>query len=482
MKIQEITVIDTFGTEHAKFSPGTVTRIRGANGSGKSSILKALIYVFEGGTDPGVIRKGAEQSRIEMKLDDGTIITKVTRPKRARKGGEIVGYTTDLGVTQPDGEPKNAPKAFIEELSERLAVDPSVLLRIDATTVPGRKALAAELMKLMPITFTDEEIQQAFCKRPGAIPPDHSLEVVPTPKTFGLDELKKVSTAVTEQRRRIGITRDDAYGAVSRLQKSLPEDDGADYKASLVDAEQERLEIERAIADRRVEIERDKHGALEEARKVWTDTVAATNADIDAKIRTLEAERTTRNNAAKEQQLKVNQAVTQVAQDLLADLEKEAQPEQERVAAEISVLKEKIQASARADALRQEIDSQRGIMQSAARTYDRLSEVLQNLEQLRLDKLNDLPVQGLVVEDGEVYLDGIPWMNVNLARRVEAVLQICTQRAGKLSLLLIDDSEHLDQETRAAIEQGLAEAGFQVIEAIVEDGPLRIEQVSTVAA
>lgn len=486
MKIKSIEIVDTLGTTHARFNPGTVTRIRGANGSGKSSILKSLCYLFSGGTDPSVIRKGADASTIKMLLTDGTVITKVTRPKRARKGGEITGYTTDLVVTQPDGTPRNAPQTYINELSDALAVDPSILLRIDPTTVPGRKALAAELMRLVPLSFEPDEVNRACSYRSSLDIPNGQADTIALSESperpLTLDEFKKTIAQITEQRRRIGQTKDDSDGAINRLRTALPEDDGADYAVTLSALEQEQLDIERAIADRRVEIEQQKSEVIAAAREEMTANVSAMREEIDTKIRELEAERARRQNALRDEFDRLSVNAAEVEKGLLKDLEQEARPEKERVAAEIGQCKEKMAAHERAHTLRQEIESQLKIHRQAAWTYDRLSDVLQNLEKLRMEKLSNLPVAGLVVEEGEVYLDGIPWQNVNLARRVEAVLQICAQRAGKLSLLLIDDSEHLDRETRDAIEHGLVEAGFQVIEAIVEDGPLRIEQAAIAAA
>ena len=73
-RIVSISILDTYGTKSCKFSPGTVTRIKAANGLGKSSILRALAYVFEGGLDASVIRNGCEKSVIEIALSNGVLI------------------------------------------------------------------------------------------------------------------------------------------------------------------------------------------------------------------------------------------------------------------------------------------------------------------------------------------------------------------------------------------------------------------------
>src|SRR6516225_5652307 len=107
-RISSIEIHDTFGTPHAKFAPRSITRIKGPNTSGKSSILRALGRIFEGGHDPSIIREGAEKSVVEMVLDDGTRITRVCSPKRKRKG-DVDGptqYKTEVEILDADGTPR----------------------------------------------------------------------------------------------------------------------------------------------------------------------------------------------------------------------------------------------------------------------------------------------------------------------------------------------------------------------------------------
>jgi len=464
--------------------------VKGTNGSGKSSILRALGYLFNGGTDPSVIRKGAEQSIVAMDLDDGTKIVKTTRPKRARKGGDITGYVADLEITQADGTPRPAPQSYINELGSALAVDPSTLLRIDTSTVPGRHALAVELMKLVPISFAPEEIIRAASYLSSAdVPRDtpDAIALVQQPDgAWGLDEIKKAATWATEQRRREGQTKQDTHGAINRLTKALPENvigdifdrskalkDGPAHDAAmqkaLVDAECFRREVEKAISDAKLEVEKEHGTQNAAATTAWSSAVAAVNADIDAKIKALEAERTERNTAARDERDKAKTAAQTAADLATAGIDAEATPELTKAIEAVAQAKDAITACARAATLREEIEVQLSTHRAASWKYDQLSEVLQRLEALRLEKLQHLPVAGLVVEDGMPYLDGIEWSNVNTARKVEAVLQICSLQTGKLPLILWDDAEHGDSETRKAIERGLTDAGYQLIEAAVSD-------------
>jgi energy-coupling factor transporter ATP-binding protein EcfA2 len=488
--ISSIAISDTFGTKSVKFSPGTVTRIKGHNGSGKSSILRALAYLFEGGCSPDAIRKGALQSTVELKLSNGVVITKTTAPIKPRKAkkddpDQPTKYSSRLEVLDADETPMPAPQTYINDLSKALAIDPSILLRIDTTTAPGKKQLADTLMRLVPISFSPEEIGRAVAYRSTLDSTEaDAVALRQSPESdITLDDLKKLCAEVTENRRRVGQTRDDSDGAVNRLQKALPEGnhDGARLNVALEEAEEYRRSVESAIADRKIDIEKEKNGALAQAKDIWQQAVQANNTKIDEQIRALEAERARLNDVARAERDRQEGAIEDLTVKEYQNLEAESKPEVENAIAAVAKLKEQVANFHRAATLREEIETQLAACRAAHWKYDRLTEVLQTLEALRLEKLSGLPVRGLVVEDGMAFIDGVEWQNVNLARRVEAVLEICTQQTGKLPFVLLDDSEHLDAETRAAVEHGLAEAGYQLISAQVSDDPLTIETAEVMA-
>ena len=452
MRINSISIQNTFGTSSFKVGTFSVLRITGANGVGKSSVLKALSYVFSGGCDCSVVRKGAEESTVEIGLDDGSRIVKTTRPKRARKGGPITGWVADLEITAPDGTVVKAPQSYINELSSAMAVDPSTLLRLDCSTVPGRKALSAELLRLVPVAFAPDEVNRACSYRSSVDVPRGSEDAIALPVSpeapLSLDDLKKASAQITEQRRREGQIKSDTDGAISRLQQALPEfhlplgetapaaraaaQDERALRVALDEAEQYRREIEAAVGEAKLEVEKRKGVAVAAATQTWSEAFAAVNADIDAQIKALEARRNELNATAKDDLDAARSAAIVDAQTACAEIDAEAAPKMAEAIASVTQAKDAIAGHARAATLREEIEVQLATHRAAAWKYDQLSEVLQRLESLRLEKLQHLPVSGLVVEDGTPYLDGVEWANVNTARRIEAVLQICCLQTGRL--------------------------------------------------
>lgn len=487
-RIVKVQIIDTLGTRNITFSPGSVTIIRGANGTGKSSILGALRSVFQGGSDPSLIRNGAAKSVVEFRLDDGTVVTKTTAPIKPRKGepeNAEKRYSTSLEILNPDGTPRNAPQSYIESLSESIAVDPGEILRIDTTTKPGRKQLADILMRIMPISFEPDAVKNACMYRSkSALPPgEEDTLAMPVPAVaLDLDGLKKFGNQVGELRRRTGQTLSDAGGAVNRLFQSLPEDDGRDYAKELAAEEDRRREIEAAIADATREIEVQKIDALALLAKSDADAIKVIDDDINAKIAALEKERVARCGKVRDDSDARRVQIGDLVAQEYARLGDESKPVLEASIAAISSLKEKLASAQRAVTLKQELDIQQATAKEAGWKYDELTRVLDRIEKLRKDKLDSLPVAGLEVSGEQVLVDGNQWANVNTARKVEIALQLCALRAGELGFLLVDNFEAIDQENARALEEGIAASGYQMICAQVSEGPLTIDVLEPVAA
>src|ERR1035441_179432 len=144
-RLVELSITDTLGISSTVVIPvKSIVCVEGANGTGKTSVLDSFLYMVGGGSSPEVIHrvrcesavhgtaedwqentscevcKGrgyteSERSVVIGKLDDGTTFQKVTRVKRARRGGEPNGYVTSLEITQEDGSPVAAPQTFIEQ-------------------------------------------------------------------------------------------------------------------------------------------------------------------------------------------------------------------------------------------------------------------------------------------------------------------------------------------------------------------------------
>jgi hypothetical protein len=107
-----------------KPKPG-VNVIRGANGSGKSSAIDSVEYLFGGARThpPRVIRAGEQQARVLGETDDGLVATR-------RWWLENDAERTELEVRAKDGSPVKSPQALLDRLYSASAFDPGAFVRL----------------------------------------------------------------------------------------------------------------------------------------------------------------------------------------------------------------------------------------------------------------------------------------------------------------------------------------------------------------
>ena len=103
------------------------------------------------------------------------------------------------------------------------------------------------------------------------------------------------------------------------------------------------------------------------------------------------------------------------------------------------------------------------------KTSKELTKAIENLDKLKSDLLSDLPVEGLEVRDGDIFVDGIPFDRVNESARISLALEIARIRSGELGLVLCDGLECLDSKTFEAFRKKALKTGLQFIVTRVSD-------------
>lgn len=450
MRIQAVTIANLFGIEYLTFAPKTLTVLRGKNGSGKSSVLRAITLIFSGGHDPEWIRKGATSGRVVIELDDGTTISKTVKPNKSSSGIEVLD---SAGHVVP------APQTFISQLGESWAIDPGELLSIDATKSAGQKALVAKLLEIMPIAFAPEEV--AACGVQGV---DQQLDI---------DGLTKVRKQIEETRRRIGQEHRDAQGTVADFRRSLREmlggaegDEQKDWSAAAKGLEKEKAALDAADTQ---EVE-----AIRKDANVERQASADEFLTEERKLREQFAEQLRLLN---ERKAAYSRTVDQAEQKAIDGAKALRAPERDRLTADIATARERAAAQIKAAGIREQVDKYSDKIRVKYDEYARLTGVLESLDRLKQSRLDSLPVPGLDVRDGKAYVDGVEWPYVNRGRLGEVAFQLSTSRAGDLGFLVVDDAEHWDGETWEAFVDYCTSKEYQVLAAKVdpESGPLKIE-------
>jgi len=420
MKLDKVQIENIGGIEYLEFPmAGSLVEITGDNGVGKTSVLTALRAVFESGHDFAVVRLGEKKGRVTLTMDDKTVVQLTITEKQSR-----------VEITAPGGQTVPAPRSFLNELAAGFAFDPTAIIR--ATP----KERTAYLLSAMPITFTPEEITAATGdKVSGAAMPLYPVD---------LDYLASYREGVFNQRKALNKTVRDSEGTIASLRQGMPAEDGTDWGAKWKALEEEATDVEVQIRDKEREVAEE-----------YTAAVAEYRAQIAKLEKRIDEARDARDLNLKK----------------VADV---AKPERNRLATEKAQAWEHSQAQGKAAGARQTIQTMQDTVRKDSVESERLTRVLEALDALRRRKLDELPIPGVELKDGEVFVGGVPFEQLNTAQQFALSIRLATLKLGRLPLLVIDHGECFSPETWESFRESARDSKLQIVVARVTSGSLGV--------
>ncbi len=449
----EDVLIENF-KKHGKlgFQPGKLVHIRGKNGSGKSSVEDAILTALGLGDTINPIREGETEGKIMLGLSGGLKI----RHEFSTMGKNTV-------VTDPERGKLKAPATVIKKITDMVAVNPMKLLTADD------KTRAKFLVEALDSKLTPEEIEMLT----SCGIKTHTLE-------FQSDHLgwldgarKEIFTYRTDVNRNIR----DNEGEIAGLEEKLPAKvEVADLAA--LESELETLRAEYSVQKTEYEAKRKSVGAT------ITQEYQPKKDEIDAEY----ARRLKEIDDWKAGELKVlNEELTakidEAHQKLVSEMEgvdAEYQPQINDLGAKVATAREQQKQAENYDNQRRYLTEKRGKVEGLKATVETLTQRIDTIDQVKNLLMTRVPVRGLEVRDGEVYIDGFPWKDVNTARRVGAAFDLSDLRMGELRTRLLDDAEHLDPETRLECDRQAIERGIQLFLTVVDAGDFQVLSANSV--
>ena len=105
-----------------------------------------------------------------------------------------------------------------------------------------------------------------------------------------------------------------------------------------------------------------------------------------------------------------------------------------------------------------------------------LTQALKTLDSFRRGLLDDVPIDGLDVEDKTIKINGIPFDQINTANQIDIAVQIACLRAKKqpLPILFVDGAEALDSKNFELFCEELKQHDVLPFVGRVSDDPLEI--------
>lgn len=465
MKTHLLRLVNFKGHQNLELRFNAITALIGGNGTGKTTVIDAFRSLATGGSEPEAIRTGEEEAEIKWVLElfpadvkDTELLPGMYDVTRTIRHD---GYS--LSVKNPKKAKVPKEKAFVEKYLPKMAYDPisfdkltdeeraeklKKILAVPVTTAEIRKS--AGLVQLGPIaeeSFPDgvsaiekfDGVLEAQAKELRAA--GKALEG--SIKTFEASiEGKSVDDVAAEQTRE----REFLAGEEKRLAENVA-GIRAVYEAQITEIDKVAKEDHRAHADWHAEETRKLAEQLAEKRRA-TDlhTVSERQGAMDAASATTVAtvDPIRESVAMSKSRLQGLEARAEEAQKLIGAME--------------------------------QVEKWRKEQATKAEDLERIGVARDQLDRLRLKLLAKLPLDGMSIKKGRLFIGDILSSEVNTAARLMKWIEIAGQYANEGQLIVTDDLEHLTDENKRIVEEAIKSAGMQLLATIVpvKDAPLRV--------
>ena len=440
--------------------PSPITIILGRNGAGKSAICRAFVRLFRGGYDPKLIRKGCDKAVIRGEFSDGNYAIRIL--DRILKESTIKVYSQD-------GEEVRPFQKAIEEYATGYALDPLTIL------TDNKKKRLEYIEEMLDVRVTTQELLEACTE-------SEFLRLF-DPKASAFTNIDAISDAAYDQRTKINQDIGNLHGAVQTIREGVPSlnDEKVDWASAERDARNAYVDAEAALK-------------LEQ-QSVADTAVAARNAEdqkLHSTIKEIEAEYQAALKSAEERKkTRVAEAELRCSQNRqIADAAEAAEMEavRARLGDHIYSTRSRFEAAQAAlaawhkatGARDQILKLEEQIKVKAGRSVF-LTNVLDRLKLLRMEKQKSNPVPDLEIKDGEIWYQGVEFDAVNTGKRYELCIQLAAMRSGKCPLMILDDVVNIDDERWRGFIAAAKGSGFQIVAARLDTGDLRIEEIDEAA-
>jgi hypothetical protein len=388
---------------------GNVVKISGANASGKSSTLDALMLALVGarGGPKVPVRTGADRGMVRVDLGE-YVVTRQWYDKGSPKG--------EMWIEAKDGRRYGTPQAVLDAAMGKISFDPLAFTRME----PNQQA--NELRKLLDLDEPLLELKNEYDT-------DYTTR----------REIKKEVEALEAQRKTLDFPAD--LPAKKKNVDAMIEDLAkiADHNTAI---QRERMERESTQA---------KLGAI----KLHIDARAKEIVELEMKLRIIE---------------QAHKALLADHDTVVAEMDTwKPLPEPKnatKLSEDIAVARATnaaIERRDRAEAITREIDKK-------GETVAKLSQALDD-NRARAERLISeakYPLPGLGFSEGEVLYDGLPLDQASDAQKIRLSVAIAMYGNPQLRVMRIKDGSLLDDAAMKLLEEMADEHDYQIFIEIVD--------------
>jgi hypothetical protein len=462
MRVVHFRMQNVLGLKLLEVEPGKITVFEGENGTGKTSVVEGLQTFFSKKSLKSLknIDAGDEEAEIVLTFDgeDGRVIA--TRGENAitvkRQVGDTAAFEKVSCPAQylldiaPRGAVLNPVKFLSTDDKERIDMILNALL-VEFNKNDFWASIGLNPVDYDPVPATAHPLVKVGLYRKSIFDRRTSINRDATQKRGACEQTRRkvpmeipTVEGVEEKREELMQLKARHAQSVANISNTARSDE-AQIKAEIIHAEQ--------LA--RSEISAFQQMVYREAE----ERIAAKQRELDE---TLQEKR-----KAAEQRIGVIHAARDASMENINKL----LPKIESLAEEIGTMNERVKDAER---IRQTHEIADGFESEAIALEEdakALTAALSRLEAYKAQMVENLPIPGLDITDGKVTVDGVPWSQVNTARRISIAVQVICLRFGdaKFKPVFMDGAEALDSKSMEILEAELERYGAQGFIARVAD-------------
>lgn len=426
MKLSYIKIRNILGIEELEIEPGKINIISGQNATGKTSVFEAIKTALQGGNDATLIKNSSEEGEIVLLFDNNYQVKRSIFPGKTAK----VKYTDGNGINIP------SPQSELNLLFDKIAVNPVEFMHQKG------KERTETLLSALNIKVPVEDIKSKL---------NGSAEKVKFQETLdGLPLIDNIIEQIFTERTVVNRLLKNTQSYAVELSETLSKMDKTDVTELEKDYnklnEQKQNIRERAHQDEMVELKK-YNTAIQEQEAEMNEAIAFLKQQFSESKDKLNRERET----------------------TVAKIHEEETKAVEKILVEITELKTKIDNAQIVKSTKDNLEKAQKQLREYQSKSESMTNELDTLKEMKTSITDELPIKGLSIKEGEIYVDEIPYERLNTAKKLEIALEVAKLRAGKLKLICVDGLEVFDSTTLQTFKELASKTEHQYIMTKVTD-------------
>lgn len=464
------------GISNVEIKPNQINQVVGENNQGKTTILKAIEFIFAGSTEGTLVKHGEDQAECFAELPDNTTIRRVLKTDGTQK--VVVKDKNDLPIKSPQG--------FLDALIDHTGFNPLEVLE------PSKRTEA--ILKAIDLRVTPDIIANRIEAKVEELPPfnynQHGLKVI--------DEAYNYYDKRRTEANRDALTKHNKWKSYE-----------ADFKPVLPpETSRESIKEGRTEIDARIVAAKVSIGQIE--------TVEKANALINEKLAKYTSEFETFKVNKDNKVLQLSQEIVSLEKKIEAlktelkhteemfvqksadgkkyyeETQKGLQevPDKSAYEAELqscetftAVLDGAEKEWSAYDSLQQQakmiqdLESEWKESENRAQTIEAQAKLLQHKFKKELMATVEMPLAGLEYADGIFLVNQTPIDQLSSSLAMELGINIAKKLHKKLKIILVDGVERLDEKRQSDFYSKIKNDGYTYIFACVGDGDPNFPQI-----